>query len=367
MSKLTGVSVAPRFTIGLKTTCKSALGPNSQIAISQSRHAVSHVIAQSLVTKLVSINIGIRGLRTATVPITHAILMRVNMTKNVRIHLRPSQPSRILVRFFSRRNVSVPGNGRGGVRNTCFGRSLHHSTVRRVNAIACPDRIIPACAATFRGRLGMRTIAGDGTGIIVSCICTISKTILPRVLNGFSYSTIILGTDLHRSTVSASRHRIVLDRLNRIIRTLQTAFKTRMSTGNRRLVLISRINSRVQNRLLATLVTRVVLASRPENAVIIPIRTSNTIRCVTHHRSNRIVHAGTGPATLVRTYRSGPGIVLNNDNSVNFVFPRLRPNFSTVFYVTGLVRVLALRSHSLNRLLARLPQIYRHATALHYP
>ncbi len=361
------VDITPEFAVRLAAAYASTLEPGTSVLVSRDQRSVSRMVAQALMSGLMSVGIHVLNLEAIALPIARFAAQTLSVSGGIHVRSHPDRADQLLIEFFDHKGINLSRARERQIETAYFREDIRRAFLSDVGTMSQPNNSVAAYAQGFEKWLNTQLFYGNPAKIVIDYAYAVSGVVLPQILNKFGCDAVVLNATLHPTPLNILERQRLLRELGQVVTALSASLGVQVSANGERLTLVDNSGCVVGDQELTALMTYLVLLTRPGSTVAVPVTTSSAVEIIAQQQGGHILRTRTNPTDLMEACQHYSGVVLGGAAETGFIFPQLHPGFDAMFTIATLIEMLALIGKPLTAIRQRSPTVHYHHRAIRCP
>ena len=367
VSGLANVDITAEFAVRLGAAYASTLTPGSQVMVSRDQRSISRMVAQSLISGLMSVGVQVQYLEAIALPISRCAARTLGVSGGIHTRIHPERPDFVLIEFFDDQGINLPKTKEKKIEGAFFKEDFRRAAIADIGNISYPSQSLGSYAASFEKLLNITSTGSKPFKVVVDYAYAVSGAVLPHLLSKFGCDVVVLNASLRQSIPSLEERAELLLQLGAVVKALKANLGVQVSANGERFILVDEAGLAIHSEPLTALMVDISLRVNPHQIVVVPAYVSSAVEWIARRYGSQVIRTKVNPTALMETCRKNLGVVLGGSAETGFIFPSLHPGFDAMFAIAKLIEMLTLHQLTLQQLMEALPEIHYQTLTVRCP
>lgn len=368
VSGLTNIEMTPEFSARLGAAYGSTLPKGSFVLSGRDAIRSSRMLKRSFVGGLLSAGINVHDVKMISLPVLRYKLTTFGEVGGIHFRQSPEDSGGTEIIFFDGSGNEISSAAAKAIERIYFKenfRRVHHT---EPGGIADLPHIYDFYREGFLRSLDAALLKKSAPRVVLDLNHSPAADLLPDMLTDLGFDVTELNSHVHEKSMDMTidEHHAGLDRLSRIVKTLQADAGFWIGPSGEKIRLVSGSGCIFSSRDALSTLVALVCANEREGCLVVPVAASKAVDELARSGGltvQRIRSNGYSLAESARTRKIR--LVASMDD--RFGFPAFQTHFDGLFSATKIMELCARAGLSLDQVLARLPRYAYHHQELACP
>jgi mannose-1-phosphate guanylyltransferase/phosphomannomutase len=359
---LTNVEMTPEFSARLGAAYGSTLPKDSYVLAGRDAIRSSRMLKRSFVGGLLSAGVNVRDIKMISLPVLRYKLTTFGEVGGIHFRQSPEDPAATEIVFFDGDGNEISSGTAKGIERIYFKenfRRAHHSEPGGIEEL---PRVYDFYREGFLRNLDDTQLKKTAPKVILDLNHSPAADLLPDLLTDLGFEVTELNSHVHEKTmdVTADKLDTALDRLSRIVKTLEADAGFWIGPSGEKIRLVSSSGRIFSSREALSLLTVLVCAVEREGNLVVPVGAPQAVDTLAKAAGLTVQRTRADGCSLVEAARNRQArFVASMDD--RFGFPKFQPHFDGLFSAAKVMELTARAELSLDQAFAMLPKhTYHH-------
>lgn len=359
---LTNVEMTPEFSARLGAAYGSTLPKDSYVLAGRDAIRSSRMLKRSFVGGLLSAGVNVRDIKMISLPVLRYKLTTFGEVGGIHFRQSPEDPAATEIVFFDGDGNEISSGTAKGIERIYFKenfRRAHHSEPGGIEEL---PRVYDFYREGFLRNLDDVLLKKTVPKVILDLNHSPAADLLPVLLTDLGFEVTELNSHVHEKTldVTADKLDTALDRLSRIVKTLEADAGFWIGPSGEKIRLVSSSGRIFSSREALSLLTVLVCAVEREGTLVVPVGAPQAVDALAKAAGLTVQRTRADGCSLVEAARNRQvRLVASMDD--RFGFPKFQPHFDGLFSAAKIMELTARAKLSLDQAFTMLPEhTYHH-------
>ena len=359
---LTNVEMTPEFSARLGAAYGSTLPKDSYVLAGRDAIRSSRMLKRSFVGGLLSAGVNVRDIKMISLPVLRYKLTTFGEVGGIHFRQSPEDPAATEIVFFDGDGNEISSGTAKGIERIYFKenfRRAHHSEPGGIEEL---PRVYDFYREGFLRNLDDVLLKKTVPKVILDLNHSPAADLLPVLLTDLGFEVTELNSHVHEKTmdVTADKLDTALDRLSRIVKTLEADAGFWIGPSGEKIRLVSSSGRIFSSREALSLLTVLVCAVEREGNLVVPVGAPQAVDALAKAAGLTVQRTRADGCSLVEAARNRQvRLVASMDD--RFGFPKFQPHFDGLFSAAKIMELTARAKLSLDQAFTMLPKhTYHH-------
>ena len=359
---LTNVEMTPEFSARLGAAYGSTLPKDSYVLAGRDAIRSSRMLKRSFVGGLLSAGVNVRDIKMISLPVLRYKLTTFGEVGGIHFRQSPEDPAATEIVFFDGDGNEISSRTAKGIERIYFKenfRRAHHSEPGGIEEL---PRVYDFYREGFLRNLDDALLKKTAPKVILDLNHSPAADLLPDLLTDLGFEVTELNSHVHEKTmdVTADKLDTALDRLSRIVKTLEADAGFWIGPSGEKIRLVSSSGRIFSSREALSLLTVLVCAVEREGNLVVPVGAPQAVDTLAKAAGLTVQRTRADGCSLVEEARNRQvRFVASMDD--RFGFPKFQPHFDGLFSAAKVMELTARAELSLDQAFTMLPKhTYHH-------
>ncbi|MGK2904920.1 MAG: sugar phosphate nucleotidyltransferase [Desulfuromonadales bacterium] len=359
---LTNVEMTPEFSARLGAAYGSTLPKDSYVLAGRDAIRSSRMLKRSFVGGLLSAGVNVRDIKMISLPVLRYKLTTFGEVGGIHFRQSPEDPSATEIVFFDGDGNEISSGATKGIERIYFKenfRRAHHSEPGGIEEL---PHVYDFYREGFLRNLDDSLLKKTVPRVILDLNHSPAADLLPDLLTDLGFEVTELNSHVHEKSmdVTADKLDTALDRLSRIVKTLEAHAGFWIGPSGEKIRMVSSSGRIFSSREALSLLTVLVCAVEREGNLVVPVGAPQAVDTLAKAAGLMVQRTRADGFSLVDAARNRQvRFVASMDD--RFGFPKFQPHFDGLFSAAKIMELTTRAGLTLDQAFAMLPKdTYHH-------
>ena len=354
---LANVDVTPELAVKLAMAHGTSLKKGTTVVTSRDTSRSARMLKRAMMAGLNAVGIDVMDLEVASVPVTRLLTRSPRASAGITVRLHPSDPSRVLVRFFDAAGTDISERGQRTIERLFQREDFRRVLAEEVGDIQFPPHALEEYTVALEATVETGAIRDHGFKLVVDYSYGATSLVMPTLLGK-------LGADvLAVNPYVATASRVNFDataaaaRVSSLVLASGAHLGAILDADGERLMLIDN-EGRVLDHTTAVLAfVELVCDHLLGNRIALPVNLTHHATRLAIARRVEVVATKMSSAALMAAATS-PGVGFAADGAGGYILPGFLPAFDAAGALLKVLDLLARHDRTLSAVVDGLPAVH---------